>query len=66
MLKFALNSALDHNLFRRYVGGFAVVKEDGADVCVAEAVRVEDLDESLVSPCRAVRGCVQTRICTNS
>jgi len=30
-------------------GGFAVVKEDGADVCVAEAVRVEDLDESLVS-----------------
>merc|ERR1712167_78271 len=30
-------------------GGFAIVKEDGADVCVTEAVRVEDLDESLVS-----------------
>merc|ERR1719487_962252 len=30
-------------------GGFAIVKEDGADVCVAEAVRVEDLDESMVS-----------------
>merc|ERR1712216_273911 len=30
-------------------GGFAIVKEDRADVCVVEAVRVEDLDESLVS-----------------
>ena len=26
------------------------MKEDGADVCVTEAVRVEDLDESLVPP----------------
>lgn len=30
-------------------GGFAIVKEDGADVCVTEAVRVEDLDEAAVS-----------------
>merc|ERR1719454_275681 len=30
-------------------GGFAIVKEDGADVCAVEAVRVEDLDESEVS-----------------
>merc|ERR1712100_50628 len=29
-------------------GGFAIVKEDGADVCVTEAVRVEDLDEAAV------------------
>merc|ERR1711998_133791 len=30
-------------------GGFAIVKEDGADVCAVEAVRVEDLDASAVS-----------------
>merc|ERR1711908_48153 len=30
-------------------GGFAIVKEDRADVCVVEAVRVEDLDASEVS-----------------
>merc|ERR1712139_211325 len=30
-------------------GGFAIVKEDGADVCAVEAVRVDDLDASAVS-----------------
>merc|ERR1712216_678016 len=30
-------------------GGFAIVKEDRADVCCVEAVRVEDLDSSEVS-----------------
>lgn len=30
-------------------GGFAIVKEERADVCVVEAVRVEDLDASAVS-----------------
>merc|ERR1719387_1722116 len=30
-------------------GGFAIVKEDGADVCAVEAVRVEDLDAAAVS-----------------
>merc|ERR1711868_244055 len=30
-------------------GGFAIVKEDGADVCAVEAVRVDDLDASVVS-----------------
>merc|ERR1711959_74387 len=30
-------------------GGFAIVKEDGADVCAVEAVRVEDLDSAAVN-----------------
>merc|ERR1711998_281456 len=30
-------------------GGFAIVKEDGAQVCTTLAVRVEDLDESVVN-----------------
>merc|ERR1711918_300749 len=30
-------------------GGFAIVKEDGADVVAVEAVRVDDLDASAVS-----------------
>merc|ERR1711934_141898 len=30
-------------------GGFAIVKEDGADVCTVEAVRVEDLDSAAVN-----------------
>merc|ERR1711959_684214 len=30
-------------------GGFAIVKEEGADVCAVEAVRVDDLDASAVS-----------------
>merc|ERR1711881_736548 len=30
-------------------GGFAIVREDGADVCAVEAVRVDDLDASAVS-----------------
>merc|ERR1712167_114534 len=30
-------------------GGFAIVNDDGADVCAVEAVRVEDLDESAVN-----------------
>merc|ERR1712205_265074 len=30
-------------------GGFAIVKEDGADVCAVEAVRVDDLDAAAVS-----------------
>merc|ERR1712216_666037 len=30
-------------------GGFTIVKEDRADVCVVEAVRVEDLDSAAVS-----------------
>merc|ERR1712070_853432 len=30
-------------------GGFAIIKEDRADVCVVEAVKVEDLDASEVS-----------------
>merc|ERR1711865_103036 len=30
-------------------GGFAIVKEDGADICAVEAVRVEDLDEPAVN-----------------
>ena len=36
-------------LMMQLSGGFAIVKEDGADVCVTEAVRVEDLDEAAVS-----------------
>merc|ERR1712046_194802 len=30
-------------------GGFAIINEEGADVCAVEAVRVEDLDASLIS-----------------
>merc|ERR1711977_30504 len=30
-------------------GGFAIVKEDGADVCAVEAVRVDDLDSAAIS-----------------
>merc|ERR1711939_872661 len=30
-------------------GGFAIVREDGADVCAVEAVRVDDLDAAAIN-----------------